>query len=246
MWIVSKTTMQRGKSRTIEAITEKYENGKLIGYHIRFSEKLSTDISEGDVLENKSWTPDVHIQNCNILKKHRARGILVSTPGKVVIENNYFRTAGSAILIEGDNNYWFESGACNDVVIRNNTFDDCLTSKWGDGVIAITPSHRPRNETENTYHKNIKIYGNTFRLFDHVLLYARSVGNLQFTDNNVIRTYSYSPFYGSEGFYLDGCKDVLLKGNKYSSDFEGKTIRIKHMKKSYLTIADKGLKIKVE
>ncbi|GAB6008744.1 right-handed parallel beta-helix repeat-containing protein [Dysgonomonas reticulitermitis] len=246
MWIVGKTTMQRGKSRTIETITEKYENNKLIGYHIRFSEKLPSGISEGDVLENKSWVPDVHIQNCNILKKHRARGILVSTPGKVIIENNYFRTAGAAILIEGDNNYWFESGACDDAVIRNNTFDDCLTSKWGDGVIAITPSHHPRNEKENTYHKNIKIYNNTFRSFDHVLLYARSVGNLQFMDNNVVRTYGYSPFYGVEGFYLDGCKDVFINNNKYSSDFEGKIVKIKHMKKSDVTIKDKVINIIIE
>lgn len=34
----------------------------------------------------------------------RARGILVSTPGKVLIERNYFESSGSAILIAGDAN----------------------------------------------------------------------------------------------------------------------------------------------
>ena len=70
------------------------------------------------------------------------RGILISTPGKVIVEDNYFATAGTPILIEGDTSHWFESGGTEDVLIRNNVFDNCLTSgaetderwQWGAAV----------------------------------------------------------------------------------------------------------------
>ena len=51
-----------------------------------------------------------------VLRRHRARGILVTTPESAVIEKNLFSTAGTAILIEGDTDYWFESGAIRDLV----------------------------------------------------------------------------------------------------------------------------------
>lgn len=122
------------------------------------------------------------MSNCRILKKHRARGILVTTPGKVVIENNYFRTAGAAILIEGDIKQWYESGACENVQIRNNVFEDCFTSghEWGEAVITITPSYRPDSDTALCYHKNIHITNNIFRHYDYALLYARAVKGLYF------------------------------------------------------------------
>ena len=41
-----------------------------------------------------------------------------------IIENNVFESSGSSILIAGDANGWYESGAVTDVLIRHNTFND--------------------------------------------------------------------------------------------------------------------------
>ncbi|MBR4081624.1 MAG: hypothetical protein IKK21_07570, partial [Clostridia bacterium] len=61
----------------------------------------------------------------------RARGVLVSTPKSVLIAENLFESSGSAILVAGDSNYWFESGACRDVTIRDNVFTSaCLSSMY--------------------------------------------------------------------------------------------------------------------
>jgi len=70
-------------------------------------------------MENLSWIPDLLFRNNQVLCC-RARGILISTSGKVVIEQNYFKMSGSPILIAGDANYWWESGAVKDVLIQNN------------------------------------------------------------------------------------------------------------------------------
>jgi hypothetical protein len=42
----------------------------------------------------------------------------------VLIENNRFPSSGSAILIAGDANAWYESGAVRDVTIRGHVFGE--------------------------------------------------------------------------------------------------------------------------
>ncbi|CEN52528.1 hypothetical protein CCAN11_2470038 [Capnocytophaga canimorsus] len=69
-------------------------------------------------IENLTWTPEVIFKN-NIVRNNRARGALFSTPKKVICEENTFdHTHGTAILLCGDCNGWFETGACREVIIR--------------------------------------------------------------------------------------------------------------------------------
>lgn len=60
----------------------------------------------------------------NTIRDNRARSVLVTTKGKVLIEGNYFSSQMHGILIEGDNHKWYESGAVQDVTIRNNMFEN--------------------------------------------------------------------------------------------------------------------------
>lgn len=251
IWFIKKSTSQRGEVRTIKTVERvSSDDARSSGIKITFTQPIPKTINAGDFIENKTWNPRVEITNCEILKKHRARGILVTTPEKVIIENNYFRTAGTAILIEGDMDYWFESGAHTDLTIRNNVFEDCLTSgcstgkrgEWGEAIITITPSHRPVNETTEPYHKNIKIENNTFKTFDIPLVHARSVRGLVFSNNEIIRTYTYEPYtWQKSSFLLDGCRDVVISGNKLADDYTTRKIEVEHMKKSDVKI-DKNQK----
>ena len=73
-----------------------------------------------DVVENATWTSNLTVRNCNF-GLTCGRGILATTRGKVVIENNIFKDVwGPALLIEDDCNFWFESGYTTDVIFRNN------------------------------------------------------------------------------------------------------------------------------
>jgi len=238
LWFVDRATMQRKQARTIKAIDTVVENERLRGYKVTFTEKLPADVSPGDLLENKTWTPDVRIANCTIPKKNRARGVLVTTPGKVVIEHNDFRTAGAAILIEGDTSYWFESGACADVLIQNNVFEDCFTSTWGEAVITITPSVLPADEKSPAYHRNIRIQNNTFKHFDWAILFARSVDGLVFAGNTLEKTVTYVPYSRKTVFYFDGCRNVEIKDNKYAADFPGKNVTTTHMSTTDIRVQD--------
>lgn len=193
---------------------------------------LPVGIAAGAALENLTCTPDVEIRN-SFFGSCRARGLLVSTPGKVVIENNTFESSGSAILIAGDANQWYESGAVKDVLIRNNTFRyPCMSSMYQfcEAVISIYPEI-PKPDPKYPFHRNIRIENNTFNLFDYPILYAKSVDGLSFTGNKLIRNTTYQPFhYRKDGITLDACKNVLISGNKAEGDVLGKTIRLENMK----------------
>lgn len=230
VWVVDRETAQRGETLVVA------KSGP--GNVLSFTTHLPAGAEVGDVIENKTWTAGLVLRNCRIEKRHRARGILVTTPKDAIIENNYFHTAGTAILIEGDTDVWFESGACNNVEIRGNVFDNCLTSgnrdgdrwQWGEAVITITPSHSPQDTVEEPYHHGIRIHDNTFRVFDMPIVHARSVGGLTFTGNDIVRTGDYQPYaWQKESFFLEGCRDVRVAGNVWDDSYAPRTARTVNM-----------------
>ncbi|KAF5048952.1 Alpha-1,3-galactosidase B [anaerobic digester metagenome] len=254
MWFLDQKIAQRGEVRVVESIDPVYNDNKLVGYRISFTGDLPKGTKVKDFVENKTWNASLVLRNCNILKKNRARGILVTTPKDVIIENNYFNTAGTAILIEGDIDHWFESGAVANVKIRNNIFENCLTSgnasgnrwEWGDAVITITPSHKPMDIHTEPYHKNIVIQNNLFKVFDAPLVRGRSVRNLQFIDNEIVKTETYKPYsWQKSAFLLDGCKEVLIRNNQIDEKYITRDILIEHMRKSDVKV-DNGQKMKID
>ena len=189
-------------------------------------------------MKNLSWTPDVEIRN-STFGSCRARGLLISTPGKVLIENNIFESSGSAILIAGDANYWYESGAVRDVTIRNNTFEyPCMSSMYQfcEAIISILPEI-PEPHSEYPFHRNITIENNTFHPFDYPILYAKSVDGLRFINNTLIRSKEIKPFHKRKtGITLDACKNVVIKGNHIEGDVLGKDILLENMSRKNLKV----------
>lgn len=199
---------------------------------VEFQAPVPNSLKVGAALENLSCTADVEIRN-SFFGSCRARGLLVSTPGKVIIENNIFESSGSAILIAGDANQWYESGAVKDVLIRNNTFRyPCMSSvyQFCEAVISIFPEI-PKPDIRYPFHSNIRIENNKFYLFDYPILYVKSVDGLSFVNNTLIRDTTYQPFhYRKDGITLDACRKVIISGNRTEGDVLGKNIRLHDMK----------------
>jgi len=197
-------------------------------FEIAFNGPVPGSVIVGDALENLTWTPDVIIQN-SFFGSNRARGILMSTPGKVIIENNIFESSGSAILIPGDANGWYESGAVTDVVIRNNKFNDpCMTSMYQfcEGIISIYPEI-PVSDTKKPFHRNIRIENNEFQPFDFPVLYAKSVDGLTFTDNKLIRSKRFEPFHSRKStFTFEDCLNIKIAGTSFEGEVLGKNIHL--------------------
>lgn len=241
-WVLDSLTMQRGNELIVTNQERVFDDQqKLKGYAITFSSDINGKVKKGDLLENKDRNPSLTVRNCSMLKKNRGRSILVTTAGNVLIEDNYFNSAGAAVLIEGDTDLWYESGAVRNVIIRNNIFDNCYTSGnnildkpwgWGEAVISITPSVEPTSENFPAYHSNIRIENNIFKHFDYALLFARAADKLTFKNNIIEKTDAYKPFYRKANIYLDGCRNVKVENNRFDEDFPGKNIVIKNMRRS--------------
>ena len=120
--------------------------------------------------------------------ENRARGALFSTPRRVVCENNLFdHPHGTAILLCGDCNGWYETGACKEVTIRNNTFVNALAGSYQftNAVISIYPEIPDLDGQEHLFHSGIVVEDNLFEIFDHPLLYAKSTDGIIFRNNKV-------------------------------------------------------------
>lgn len=116
-----------------------------------------------DVVENATWTPDLKVSGCDF-GVTAGRGILCTTRGEVVIENNRFSNLrGPALLIEDDCNFWFESGYTRKIIFRNNTVSGCDYGKTWQGahVIRYTPKVMDENSQEFV-HGKLVLCGNRF------------------------------------------------------------------------------------
>lgn len=153
----------------------------------------------------------------------RARGVLISTPKSVKITGNYFESSGSAILVAGDSNYWFESGECHDVEISRNVFTDaCLGSKYQfcEGVISVSPVI-PSPDVDKPYHKNVRITENVFDTVGVPVLFAFSCAELAFCNNRIFKSPS-SPKVSEEKaqLKLSFCNGVSVSENQWIGDFD--------------------------
>lgn len=180
--------------------------------NITLHDSIPERLKEKMVIAEDNSYPDVLISGCN-MRGNRARGLLLGSRGKIVIENNYFSIPGAAILFEGDGNYWYEQSGVRDVVIRNNVFENGNFGypTWGRACIAVG-SGIPNKEAGVYYHQNILIENNTFKVFDPRILNLYSVDGLTFKNNTIEKT-DYYPYTLDEQnpFVQNYCKNINIK-----------------------------------
>lgn len=201
-------------------------------FELTFTDDIPKNVKIAYGLENLTWTPAATISN-SAFESCRARGILVSTPKKVVIENNTFSSSGSAILVAGDVNSWYESGAVTDLLIKGNKFlAPTMTSMYQfcEAIISLFPEVPVMNAATPTYHRNIRIINNEFQVYDYPVLFAQAINGLTFENNKLIRNYDFKPFhYRKATFTLIGCKAVSIRKNEIDKALLGKNIKLEFM-----------------
>ncbi len=207
------------KGRTLEngplAAVASVKSVSVKDVEITLAEDVPQGYGAGDAVENADFQCAATFRR-NIVRNNRARGALFTTPHPVVVEDNLFdNVSGSAILLAGDAQGWYESGACEDVIIRGNTFRNCLTSKFQfcDGIISSWPMIREPENQRRHYHRNVRIEGNLFETFDVPILYARSTDDLVFT-NNVVRRNGDHRSWSRRAFDVADCDRASIEGGE--------------------------------
>ena len=227
-FVRSNTMEVMGDENVIAEITP-YDKETIQGakeFKITFTNPLDAAISEneGFGIENLEWCPEVYFAD-NVIRNNRARGTLFSTPLKTVVERNVFdHTSGTAILLCGDCNGWFETGACRDVTIRENKFINSLTNlfQFTEAVISIYPEI-PNLKDQVKYfhggegHPGVIIENNQFETFDRPIVFAKSIDGLTFRGNKVGQNEDFPAFHSNKTrFRLLRAKNVVIENNEFS------------------------------
>ncbi|MFI3304784.1 MAG: right-handed parallel beta-helix repeat-containing protein [Rikenellaceae bacterium] len=211
MWFLLCPSPERaatGVVKSVERINETITE-------ISFVEALPAALGAGDVLENKTWNPTFTMRGCTI-QNHRARSVVLKTPLKTVIENNYFSSMMSGVLFRGEMKNWYESGAVTDVLIQNNTFENAADCGTLHAALYITPLFNPNFDPTALYDRNIRFIGNTIRNANPRIVIADRVEGLIVEGNKIERTTEYTaPFPDAPMFELINSKDVTITGNSY-------------------------------
>ena len=242
VWFLITPSPQRGYENRVRSIHALNDNE----VELTFLHDIPSSLKTGDLIENKTWNAEsVVIRNCK-MHNHRARNIVLKTPGNTLIENNFFSSMMASILLRAEAFFWFESGANENITIRNNYFVDCVYGGGKQAVIHIQPRMKKSFDTKFHVDKNILIENNVFQAFDNQIINAKSIDGLSILNNKIIATKTFTPFApDSPLITISNCKDVILQGNEYrgNSDNFVETDRITDL--TITTNENKGV-IKIE
>lgn len=160
----------------LEEGTAVIEKSKLLNeYEIRLSVSDIQKAKCGFVIEDITACPELEFTG-NSSTRIITRGLLITTRGKVNVENNHFTsTSMSGILLSDDAESWYESGMCRDVTLKNNTFDYC-----GGTPVLIKPEN---SRYAGAVHKNIRIIGNTFQKYSGACISIKDSDDILIKDN---------------------------------------------------------------
>lgn len=171
----------KGKIRRIQ--TE--EEGKM---EVEMTESLPPLPGGRLVAENLTDSPEAVVENC-VFRGNRARGVLL-TCKSALVEHCVFETSGAAVYLEGEAEYWYESGAAGELIFKNNRFVNCsYIPEWGGAPIVACP--KVKGGEASYFHKYISLEGNEFLCFDERLLQLRQVGKICMKDNRRSSTNAY-------------------------------------------------------
>jgi hypothetical protein len=174
---------------------------------LTFSSPVPDDIKLNlDVIENATWTADLHVNNC-VVDRIPTRGFLVTTRGKVLIENTIFYRPEVGILCEDDARGWFESGFIRDMTIKDCTFLYC----------SIVFSPKASGYSGEGVHQNINLIDNKFYMNDGAMVNAHHVdhlnviGNTVYTNNQPLTNRKVDSMIRVDS---KNCKDLKVGKNK--------------------------------
>lgn len=150
-----------------------------------FKEVLAIDPNRRYSLEDIEAYPVLTFTN-NIVRKNRARGILLTSRKAILIEGNRIEAEGTAIKISGDTNSWHESGPIGELIIRGNHIESVNEDVWGRALIDIDPE-MVEFEEGRYYHNTIIVENNTLVLGARPLFYGQSFNKLILKNNTYIK-----------------------------------------------------------
>lgn len=191
------------RSKSIKRKVKVISSEKISENTFRIKVGGTAGINAGDLAENLSAYPEIFILR-TATGNNRPRGFLLSSRRKTVVKNCEFYNSECGIGIFADSDFWYESGAVKNVVIKNNKFR--CNYGGGESAIDVFPSV---NSGKRFFNKKIVIKNNSFDLSYGRAIRAENTERVT-VKNNV---YLNIQIKNGENLYRN-CKTVIEKNNE--------------------------------
>ena len=204
-------------SRTV-ASSKSDNAGKPQTTDVVFTEPVPEGLTPQSILMNGRFeTSNVLIRNCR-MENFSGRGILISARNATIENNVIDHALSSGINLEADIKppLWSEGRGVSNVLIRNNTFENCNRQVRYEGAILYTNTRMPYGQSTATLFDRVTIEGNTFLNAPGPIVYLSNAQNLV-VRNNEIKT--AGPEYVGRftgAFYLQTTRDAAVGGNTWA------------------------------
>lgn len=207
----------------VESIDMRSENS----YYIDSTFDLRTIEGLDVAVENISYIASAVIRNCRV-RYNRARSLLISTKGDVLIERCEFASMMAGIRVCGDANYWFESGDVGNLTVRGNRFTDLGIGGYSpQAILQIDPVISKNKRGEGYYHRKVVFEDNLIETFDSQVIYALSVDSLIIRNNRFVDSRSYTPRFPELSVVdVQFCNNIIIERNDFSRWSPDATISI--------------------
>jgi hypothetical protein len=153
------------------------------GEFIDLQGQLPGTAKAGMALENLTWRADVVCRR-NRIEHNRARGLLLTPGGDVLVEDNDIATSGAAMQLAGEARFWYESGATRSLTVRGNRFAGCGyagVAGWGGDAIVLANPEAPRLRAD--FHGRLTVRDNVLSGCAGPLIDACGVAAVDAADN---------------------------------------------------------------
>jgi len=162
---------------------------------VTFDRKVPSNLPLKCLLFNKRYNGSWGIIRNNTFSCNRARGLLLKGSHILVEDNTFKDIQSSAMMIELElSQSWTEGPLSNQIIIRNNTFENCDVSEWEGTTINISAS-LPNLTTDYPVNRNILIENNRFINPNGRILRIESFDNITVRHNSVtgLKQRAYPP-----------------------------------------------------
>ncbi|MBO5051689.1 MAG: right-handed parallel beta-helix repeat-containing protein [Clostridia bacterium] len=178
----------------------------------------------GDAIANTAFFAATHLRGCEA-RNTRARGFLLQTHNILVEDCHVWGMSLPSIIISPDIKVWFEVGPSENVIIRNNVFEKCafIKSAANLGAIVVKGCHDAgADDYPAGVHRNVQIYGNTFRGMGNSGIYVSATDGVRIEDN-VFENCSIDRFNRRKkspryDVVTRNCDNVIVRGNKTTKE----------------------------
>lgn len=158
-------------------------------FTLTLDSELPSEVDIGSITIDTSNDSSYYIIRNNYFHENRGRGLLLNNGNGIVENNRFYRTQaqGINITVEHWDHSWQEGTGVENLIIRNNVFDECnVEGREGCLTFIANSTYTSDGYLYGECFKNILISGNTFINTNKEAILARSATNLSIIGNTIL------------------------------------------------------------